>query len=753
MSNHKIGVITVHKNVNYGANLQAFASCKYLNNKGYECSVIDYTLPEHEKGAHLFSWLKQSWDGEKNKSASRKIKLAAALAMSAPWKNKRLSSFAKFRKKNIKMTHLCQNMQDIENLNLDTVVCGSDQIWNPAVTEGINPIFFGAINGVKTKISYAASVGMDKFEQTDEEKVEKLVRELDHCSVREENTAQYIYCIAGKNIETVCDPVFLLDKSDYETLIGKRCIKKDYVLLYSVIHNDNMTAIAKEYADRHGLPLVEICTEKTKGASHQQINTFGPDGFLNAFRYAKTVFTNSFHGTAFSLIFEKDFYIVDNKVRGSRITNLLTKVGLSERLISSPVEKDFDPINYEESQRLLDEYVSISKAFLDKALKTEKKELAGNACVSCGACAAVCKLDAIRMTRNKEGFQVAMIDRIKCVDCGMCQKVCPALSEVKKHQRDAEVYAFKANDDLRKRSTSGGAFAALAEAIIKQNGVFCGAAQGGDFSVSHIRGESAGDLAKMQGTKYLPSDVTACYSQIAEDLKQGRMVLFSGTPCQVDGVKRFIDNKKLPAENFFSVDIICHGVPSPAFYRSYMEWLEKEYGSPVTEYSFRSKKISWRGSSSYAKLENGQELKNDKKLCAFMNVYYSDNITRESCYSCPYTSKDRVGDLTISDYWGLENLDKSFEDTLGVSMILINTEKGRALFEKTEGERIVGSIEAAKQPQLSRPTCRPQTRDEFWRTYEKKGVKPLLKNYGGMNRCYLKEKLYNYIRIMRKTDG
>ena len=745
----KVGVITVHKNVNYGANLQAFASCKYLNNKGYDCSVIDYTLPEHEKNAHLFSWLKQSWDGEPNKTLPRKIKLGIALALSAPWKNKRLKAFANFRKKNIKMTPKCHNMYDIENLNLDTVVCGSDQIWNPVITEGINPIFFGAINGVKTRISYAASVGKDKYEPADEEKVKKLVRELDYCSVREENTAQYVSSFTGKKIETVCDPVFLLDKSNYETLIGKRRIKKEYVLLYSVIHNDNLTAFAKEYADRHGLQLIEICTEKTKGATHKQINTFGPDGFLNAFKYAKTVFTNSFHGTAFSLIFEKDFYIFDNKHGGSRITNLLSNGGLSERLISSPIEKDFAPINYEESKKLLNEYVSSSKAFLDKALKADKNELAGSTCMSCGACAAVCKLGAIKLTSNREGFKIALIDNNKCVDCGMCKKVCPALNDAEKYQGNADVYAFKANDGLRKKSTSGGAFAALADAVIKDGGMFYGAAQMNDFTVLHIRGESVEDIAKIQGTKYLPSDMSACYSQIAEDLKQGRRVLFTGTPCQVDGVKRFIDNKKLPAENFFSVDIICHGVPSPAFYRSYMEWLEKEYRSRVTEYNFRRKKISWRGSSSYAKLENGHELKNDKKLCAFMNVYYSDNITRESCYSCPYTSKNRVGDLTISDYWGLENLDKSFEDALGVSMILVNTEKGRALFEKTEGARIAGSIEAAKQPQLSHPTERPQTRDEFWQTYEKKGLKPLLKKFGGLKRDSFKTVIYKIYKKIR----
>ena len=743
----KIGIITVHKNVNYGANLQAFASCKYLNSTGYNSYVIDYTLPRHEKSNHLFSWLKQSWDGEPNKSLARKIKLSAALALSIPWRSQRLKSFDKFRKKYIKMTDTYADVQDIAKFGLDTVICGSDQVWNPVIIEGINPIFFGAINGVKTKISYAASVGRDKYDPSDEEKVKSLVRELDYCSVREENTAQYISSFTDKRIETVCDPVFLLDKSDYEEVSSKRLIKKDYVLLYSVIHNDDLTAIAKDYADKHGLELIEICSAKDKYATHKQIVTYGPSEFLSCFRYAKTVFTNSFHGTAFSLIFEKDFYIVDNKHGGSRITNLLGKVGLSNRLVSKKIGEDFDAIDYVESKKLLNEYVSSSKAFLDKALKADKKELAGNACMSCGACASVCKLDAIRMTKTTEGFQIATIDQSKCVDCGMCQKVCPALNDVENHPEAFEVYAFKANDELRKNSTSGGAFAALAEAVIAQNGVFYGAAQTDDFSVAHMRGESIDDLAKMQGTKYIQSDMTSCYAQIENDLKQGRKVLFSGTPCQVDGVKRFINIKKLSVENFFAVDIICHGVPSPAFYQAYMKWLEKEYGSKVVDYKFRSKKISWRGSSCYAKLADDRELKNEKKLCGFMNVYYSDNITRESCYNCPYTSKNRVGDLTISDYWGLENLDKNFEDALGVSMVLVNTEKGRELFKQVRGEKIAGNIEVAKQPQLSHPTKRPQTRDDFWVEYEKSGVKPLLKKHGGVRRDSLKTVLY---RIKKK---
>lgn len=750
MKKEQIGIITVHKNVNYGANLQAFASCKYLNKQGFDCSVIDYTLPSHEKSAHLFSWLKQSWDAEKNKSFSRKIKLAVALALSAPWKSKRLKAFAKFRKKHVKMTKPCGTIQDIVNLHLDTVICGSDQIWNPSITDGINPIFFSAIDGVKTKISYAASVGKDKFDTSDESKVKDLVSALDHCSVREENTAQYISSLTGRKVETVCDPVFLLDKADYENISSKRLIKKDYVLLYSVVHNDLLTEIAQQYADRHGLELLEICFAKDKNVKHKQVVTYGPSEFLSSFQYAKTVFTNSFHGTAFSLIFQKDFYIVDNKYGGSRIVNLLGKVNLLDRLITDTVQEDFPEVDYDNSNKLLQEYVRFSKTFLNNAMRAKKGPLAGLHCVGCSACNAVCKFDAIRLMKTKEGFLTAVIDKSKCTDCGMCKKVCPALNEALKNQHEPTVYAFKAKDELRKNSTSGGAFAALATEILQRGGVFYGAAQMEDFSVAHIRGESADELKKMQGTKYIPSNTTFCFEKISEDLKEGRMVLFSGTPCQVDGILRFVKIKKLPREKLYTVDIICHGVPSPTFYQSYIQWLEDEYRSSITEYKFRSKKISWRGSSCYAKLANGQELKNDKKLCAFMNIYYSDNITRESCYTCPYTSQERVSDLTISDYWGLENLDKNFEDALGVSMVLVNTEKGKEFFEKVEGERIVGNIETVKQPQIHKPTSRPQNREKFWITYEQKGVKPLLKKYGGLKRDSLKTKLHKFKkRILR----
>lgn len=742
----KIGIITVHNNTNYGANLQAFASCKYLQKCGYDSRVIDYSIPSHLKQTRLLSWLKVSWDAEHDKSLVRKIKLGIALGLSAPWKHKRLKNFRKFRGRYITLSGLCNDVHDVEALELDTIVCGSDQIWNPAITEGINPIFFSAVDGVKKRISYAASVGKDKYEPADEVSAIELVRALDYRSVRESQTADYLSSLIGEPITTVCDPVFLLDKEDYDTVAAKRLIKSKYILLYSIIQDEKMTDVAKKYADARGLKLVEICSGKDKNAKHQQILSYGPSEFLSAFKYADAVITNSFHGTAFSIIFEKNFYIFDNKHGGSRITNLLDKAGLLSRLISSPIDEEHQPIDYATVRENLREYVDSSKQFLKTALASEKIDLAEDKCVGCGACATVCAKGAIRVIKNGEGFLHAYVDSSKCVDCGLCKKACPALNDPEKHSISEDVLAFKAEDAIRKNSTSGGAFAALARAVLAEGGVFYGAKLEDNRRVRHVRGATETDILSMQGTKYVQSDMTESLSLIAEDLKSDTLVLFSGTPCQVDAVNRFVEARRLPKDKLITVDIICHGVPSPKIYGEYIDWLVDEIGTSVEEYKFRSKKISWRGNSCMAILTDGREVKNDKRLNGFMNLYYSDNITNKSCYNCQYTSTERVSDITISDYWGIESILPEFEDALGVSMVILNTDKGNELFAKVYGERGVGSLTGVKQPQLSFPTKLPDTRTAFWSEYRDLGLKSVLKTYGGVKKDSIKQKIYNLIK-------
>ena len=218
MNRKKIGIITVHRNVNYGANLQAFASCKYLNNSGFDAEIIDYYPKEIDKGNYLFSWLKLSYDRGKTKSLVHNSKLIAALALTASDKNKRLKSFYDFRKKNCKLSRRYESVNEIANGGYTDVVCGSDQIWNPDITNGINPYYFGDINGVFNKVSYAASLGKAEYKEEDEKKASELIKDIDYVSVREEKSVEYVKAISGKKVVAVCDPVFLLPKEEYEKI-------------------------------------------------------------------------------------------------------------------------------------------------------------------------------------------------------------------------------------------------------------------------------------------------------------------------------------------------------------------------------------------------------------------------------------------------------------------------------------------------------------------------------------------------------
>ena len=361
-----------------------------------------------------------------------------------------------------------------------------------------------------------------------------------------------------------------------------------------------------------------------------------------------------------------------------------------------------------------------------------KELLAGEKCIGCGACEKICSFGAIKMLKTDEGFTYAFVLKDKCVNCGKCKKVCPVMGEIGFNKTAKKVYAFKAADDIRKLSASGGAFAALAENIIDRGGVVFGAIIDEFFSVKHIGCADKNLLSAIQGTKYVQSDISGCFTEIEDAISNGQPVLFTSTPCQTYAVKKYLSVKGVSTEKLYLADIICHGVPSPEFFKDFVKWLSLKYKGELKEYKFRSKRISWRGNSCVAIFKDGRELLNDKYASAFMNVYYSGNITRECCYGCKFSSLDRISDITISDYWGIEDVAPEFEDGLGVSMTIVNTAKGEELFNSVSGEKIAGDLSKAKQPQLFSPCDRPNKRTEFWELYKRKGVNACLKKYGGL---------------------
>ncbi len=741
MNNKKVGIITVHRNVNYGANLQAFASCKFINNAGYDAEIIDYYPPEIDKDNYLFSWLKLSYGCGKSKSLLHNLKLVTALALSAPEKNKRLQNFYSFRENHCRLSSRYVDFEDVANGGYTDVVCGSDQIWNPDITIGIKPLYFGDISGVNNKISYAASLGRETYNENDEQTASELIKAMDYVSVREEKSVEYIKNISGKEVFGVCDPVFLLEKEEYDKIAKPINVKQPYLLLYSVVSNPEMLSVAKDYADKNGLILVEICQNKKRRERHIQLSATSPEEFLGAVKDAQAVITNSFHGTAFAIILKKNFYVFDNKARGSRITNILGKAGLENRIVEGNIE-ELSPIDYEKVNEKLNDYIESSKQFLLTALSAEKKPVTDN-CVGCGACKSVCKLDAVSLSKNNGGFIKSYINNSKCVDCGMCTKVCPVINVPQKSSPE-KVYAFKAEDRIRKKSTSGGAAAALAEAVINNGGSVYGACLGKNYTLKHIRINRVEDIPLIQGTKYIQSDMTDVFDNIKTDLEDGHPVLFTGTPCQVASVKKYTELNKLDTQKLYLCDIICHGVPSPRAFKDYINWLKNTEKASMGKYYFRNKDISWRGDSS-ALQTSSSEIKRNKNVSAFMNLYYSNNITCDACFDCKFTSQDRVSDLTVSDFWGIEKDNPEFEDKLGVSMVMVNTEKGRALFNTLNGEKAEANIENAKQPQLKNPTVKPEGYEAFWKEYQAKDIDYILKKYA-IPKTTLKSVIYNLIK-------
>ena len=735
MSDKKIGVITVHRNVNYGANLQAFASARFLSNSGFNAEVVDYLPKNLDKDNYLFSWLKSSWDNDENRSFSHRLKLFLALLLSAPDKNKKLKAFYKFREQRCDKSPKYNSLNEVIKADYIDIVCGSDQIWNPDITEGINPIYFGDIPGVKNKVSYAASMGRSEYSPVDEQKAASLIKNLDYVSVREAKSVDYIEKISGKKVSCVCDPVFLLEKSEYIKIAKPIKIKKPYLLVYSVVGNDAMLNAALEFAKENNLTVVEICQSKNRKRKHIQLSAASPEEFLGAILNAEYVVTNSFHGTAFSIIFEKDFYVFDNKGRGSRITDLLTKAGLLDCMTEGEIHQN-NPIDYNEVKENLKEYIEHSKTFLLTALNANKTLTTEN-CIGCGGCKAVCNKDAISLIKNQQGFIKSYIDSNKCVDCGLCKKACPIENTPFKNEPQ-EVFAYKAKDSLRKKSTSGGAASALAESIINNGGSVYGASLDENFKLSHIRIADKKGIALMQGTKYIQSDMTNVFVNLKNDLINGMPVLFIGTPCQTAAVLNFVKSNRLDAEKLYLCDIICHGVPSPKAFDDFILWLKQR--ESFNKYDFRNKEFSWRGDSASVNTESG--VKSSKYISSFMSLYYSNLLTDEACFNCRFASKERVSDITVSDFWGIEDTKAEFEDSLGVSMVLINTQKGRELFESVKGKKVSVNLDNAKQPQLKKPTEKPDGYEEFWQNYN---IDSALNKYGAIKDS-LKTKIYKLIK-------
>lgn len=301
-------------------------------------------------------------------------------------------------------------------------------------------------------------------------------------------------------------------------------------------------------------------------------------------------------------------------------------------------------------------------------------------CCGCGACRNICPKGAIKMEYDGEGFLSPRIDDALCIDCGLCKKACPAMNASYANDKDPECFAIWADDAVRMKSSSGGMFTLVADYIFSLGGVVCGAAYDENFFVEHICITDPADLDKLRGSKYVQSNTKQCYREIKQYLDADRYVLFTGCPCQVAGLYGYLGKDY---EKLYTLDLICHGTPSPLAFQKYIDDLHDR--EKIQTISFRDKAAFGWSTEMNIFYKDGSKYLDTCGHDPYYRMFLPCLAMRRSCSTCKYTTLPRQADISIGDFWGISKHDPEFDDHKGTSLVLVNNDRGRYLMRKIDG--------------------------------------------------------------------
>lgn len=370
-----------------------------------------------------------------------------------------------------------------------------------------------------------------------------------------------------------------------------------------------------------------------------------------------------------------------------------------------------------------------------------------NHCVGCHSCASICPQNCIEMLSDEEGFYYPIINKTKCIECGLCEKVCPVILKNKTNNTPTSYAVLNRDDEMRKNSSSGGFFCLLAENIIDKGGVVFGAAFDTDFNVIHKFVEAKEDLWQLRGSKYVQSNIGETYKEAKEFLDNDRWVLFTGTPCQIEGLLSFL---RKDYEKLMTQDIICHGVPSPKVWQEYLKFRKKSDGSTPKSISFRDKTTGWKTYSVRWTYDNNQNYFKKSNADPMMRAFLTNSCLRNSCYDCAFKTLERPSDFTIADYWGIEKIHPELDDDKGVSLVLVNSKKGRELFRDISDKIIFKETDlnlAIKYNTSAINSCKkPKHRKKFVKKINNNNFERIVNEYCSGT---LKGKIYTEIKKLK----
>lgn len=381
------------------------------------------------------------------------------------------------------------------------------------------------------------------------------------------------------------------------------------------------------------------------------------------------------------------------------------------------IENNFEKIK-EHLKKNIPNYIKPIDHYKKYIKELDKKEitfpLPKEECTGCSACLNICPVNCIKFSQDKEGFNYPIIDYKKCIKCGRCQKICPVGKKIK-NKIQTKVYAIRAKNDIRQKSSSGGVFGVIATSILNEKGIVYGASFDDKFNLKHIRIKNKKDLNKLQGSKYLQSNLNNIFKEVKKDLETNVKVLFSGTPCQIKGLKQFLTKNY---ENLITVDVVCHGVPSPSVFEKYKEYLEEKNNSKIIDYQFRNKEFGWKRFSTKISFQNGHIISETFDKNIYMKGFLRNLYLRKSCYSCTSNNFTSTSDITLADYWGIDEIDSSLDDDKGTSLVLVNSNKGEKILENIKFELEVKETDLSRaikyNKSINQPAFYNKNREEFF---------------------------------------
>lgn len=755
----KIAIMTWYKYKNYGSKLQAAALKTILEIKKNEVDFINYNPKGQIKTEPSV------YNSFRILSSKMKARLFDKII-----KN---DLFDKFSNKYFKETELCDSFFDLYKLNdkYDCFICGSDQIWSPNNYDSKYFLDFAQKNKI---ISYAPSIGLNKIDNLIiKENMSKLISRFDNLSIREETGANIIKQICNRDAQVVLDPTLLMTSDDwekYENLDFNKIYKnKRYIVTYFLGKSNKYINEIKTYASSNNCEIINIPVyQRRKINKYNLKESIGPSEFLSLLKNAFCVFTDSFHGIIFSINYNVNFYAFkrfkskDRINQNSRVLDILTRLNLTDRVVSDDGKFILTSIDYTSVNEKLKELRKNSNDFLDNSLHNVEanKESVNEKifkCFGCGACSAICPHHALNEYVDEVGFIRFKVDKKKCTSCNLCHKVCPLYNtntnDISSYKR---IISFSLKDKLLlSESSSGGASAAIVNYLnSRKNYYVSGCYYDNDKGrAEHILIEPNRPeiVNSIKGSKYLQSSVNKAFLKIM-NLKKDEKLVFIGTPCQVAGLANILELKNI-RDNYILIDLICHGVPSANLWNKYVNEILEKY--PILKDNhkiiIRNGKLTKSKKSviTFSDIDGNIIYKNNQDKDLFYFFFNDGTCYNETCFDCPFRTKSSA-DIRLGDYWG----DKFKNNNTGVSMVTIFTERGQKLIQELEETNIAyinnGDINDYYIYQYPYNKLIPLYRDDMLADFSKKEtkLKQLRKKYNS-GQLFI-AKLYKIKNLIRK---